>query len=262
MAASSRQQRTALLFAASNGGVIYTRRFFAEIAERGTQAGSPLLFPETVYNAPASHIAAALGVTGTTSTLVGDATVGIAAIQFADDLLATDQCDLAVVVAAEEADWITCEGYGFWRLASLDGPAIPFGITGLVFGEGAAALVLARAPDHEAPTRTLRLTRSRTYHDRAHAVATLADLITALTSDHTPDRVIASANGSRLDHIESGALAARLPDTPIVTPKRALGESFTASALAQVVHATREPGTSLVTTVGTNRQLAALVVEK
>ncbi len=251
--------RIALLFAATNGGVIYTRRFFAEIAERGTQAGSPLLFPETVYNAPASHIAATLGIEGTASTLVGDATAGISAIQFAEDLLATDQCDVAVVVAAEEADWITCEGYGFWNLATRTGVVTPFADTGLVFAEGAAAIVLARDSSRDTPT--LRSTRSLTFTDRAHGVAQLGKLISSATTDLTPDRVITSANGTRLDHIEADALSAHLPDSPILSPKIALGESFTASAVAQIVHASREPGRSLITTVGTNHQLGILVVE-
>ena len=40
--------RTALIFAISNGGVIYTKRFFHEIVKSGAAAASPLLFPETV----------------------------------------------------------------------------------------------------------------------------------------------------------------------------------------------------------------------
>ena len=54
-------KRTALVFACfGRWGGVYAK-FFAEIVERGEGAGSPLLFPETVYNAPASHIAARLG---------------------------------------------------------------------------------------------------------------------------------------------------------------------------------------------------------
>src|SRR5207237_905048 len=64
-------KRIALVFAVSNGGVIYTRRFYRDIVTSGAQAASPLLFPETVFNAPASHLAAILGITGATYTLVG-----------------------------------------------------------------------------------------------------------------------------------------------------------------------------------------------
>ena len=74
-------ERTALIFAISNGGVIYTKRFYHEIVESGAQAASPLLFPETVFNAPASHLAAILGITGASYTLVGDGAVGLARVE-------------------------------------------------------------------------------------------------------------------------------------------------------------------------------------
>ncbi|HMJ05121.1 MAG TPA: beta-ketoacyl synthase N-terminal-like domain-containing protein, partial [Chthoniobacterales bacterium] len=69
-------ERTALIFAVSNGGVIYTKRFYHEVVASGAQAASPLLFPETVFNAPSSHLAAILGIGGASYTLVGDGTVG------------------------------------------------------------------------------------------------------------------------------------------------------------------------------------------
>src|SRR5262249_18940742 len=37
--------RTALIFAISNGGVIYTKRFYHDIVVSGASAASPLLFP-------------------------------------------------------------------------------------------------------------------------------------------------------------------------------------------------------------------------
>src|SRR4029077_3684009 len=60
---SQNAERIALIFAISNGGVIYTKRFYRDVVETGAQSASPLLFPETVFNAPASHLAAILGVT-------------------------------------------------------------------------------------------------------------------------------------------------------------------------------------------------------
>src|SRR5207237_1952420 len=42
--------RTAVVFATSNGGVIYTRRFSSEIVNAGAQSAGPLLFPSTVFN--------------------------------------------------------------------------------------------------------------------------------------------------------------------------------------------------------------------
>ncbi|HEX8280422.1 MAG TPA: beta-ketoacyl synthase N-terminal-like domain-containing protein, partial [Chthoniobacterales bacterium] len=79
--------RSALIFAISNGGVVYTKRFYHEVVESGAQAASPLLFPETVFNAPASHLAAILGITGASYTLVGDGAVGVLAMKMAEDLI-------------------------------------------------------------------------------------------------------------------------------------------------------------------------------
>src|SRR5436190_1347448 len=103
--------RIALIFAISNGGVIYTKRFYRDIVESGAQAASPLLFPETVFNAPASHLAAILGITGATYTLVGDSAVGILAIRMAEDLMVNEALDYCLVVGAEEVDWLLCDAY-------------------------------------------------------------------------------------------------------------------------------------------------------
>src|SRR5437762_10249201 len=84
---SQNAERTALVFAISNGGVIYTKRFYRDIVEAGAQAASPLLFPETVFNEPASHVAAIFGINGATYTLVGDSAVGLVAIRIELDLL-------------------------------------------------------------------------------------------------------------------------------------------------------------------------------
>ena len=87
-------ERTAVVFAISNGGVIYTRRFYSEIVKAGAQSASPLLFPETVFNAPASHLAAILGICGASYTVVGDGAVGILALKLADDFCTNDQLDV------------------------------------------------------------------------------------------------------------------------------------------------------------------------
>jgi len=85
--------------------------------KQGASAASPLLFPETVYNAPASHLSAQLGLDGACYTLVGDSTIGLTALKFAEQLLALGDVDRCVVVACEEIDWILCEAYRDWRLA-------------------------------------------------------------------------------------------------------------------------------------------------
>src|SRR6201997_5403967 len=139
-------ERTALIFAISNGGVIYTKRFYSNIVESGAQAASPLLFPETVFNAPASHLAAILGITGASYTLVGDGAIGTLALKMAEDLMADDAFDRCLVVGAEEADWLLCDAYRKWRLLRSVPPIEPLieQQRGMILSEGAGAILLAR----------------------------------------------------------------------------------------------------------------------
>src|SRR5437870_2011032 len=145
---SEKAERTALVFAISNGGVIYTKRFYRDIVEAGAQKASPLLFPETVFNAPASHLAAILGITSATYTLVGDGAVGLAAIKMADDLLANEAVDCCLVVGMEGSGWLESVGAaGLWQVVLA-----------------AQALRHAELPPvlHAHPGITLRLSLSRT----------------------------------------------------------------------------------------------------
>ena len=64
----------------------------------------------------ASHLAAILGITGASYTLVGDGAVGILALKMAEDLMADPDLDRCLVVGAEEADWLLCDAYRKWRL--------------------------------------------------------------------------------------------------------------------------------------------------
>jgi hypothetical protein len=64
-------RRMGLVVCLQSGCVQYTYRFFDEaLADPAT--ASPLLFPETVFAAPASHLAALLENTPLVSTLIGD----------------------------------------------------------------------------------------------------------------------------------------------------------------------------------------------
>jgi 3-oxoacyl-(acyl-carrier-protein) synthase len=62
-----------------------------------------MLFPETVFNAPASHLAAILGISGASYTVVGDGAVGILALKLAEDLIASSDLDACLVVAARKS---------------------------------------------------------------------------------------------------------------------------------------------------------------
>src|SRR5881397_378593 len=225
-------ERTALIFAISNGGVIYTKRFYSNIVESGAQSASPLLFPETVFNAPASHLAAILGITGATYTLVGDGAVGLAAIKMAEDLMANEPLDHCLVVGTEEVDWLSCDAYRRWRLLRLTPPIEPFNEQqrGMILSEGAGAVLLTR----EGPLTIESADPGGYFAKRAEARKILKRILRDLSQSEI-DLVIASANGTFVDQAEYRALKAVVSNAFVYTAKPALGESVGAAGLWQVM---------------------------
>ena len=244
------------------------------------------MFPETVFNAPASHLAAVLGITGASYTLVGDGAVGILALKMAEELMINSELDRCLVVGAEEADWLLCDAYHQWRLLCAAPPIEPFARPprGMILSEGAGAVVLAREGTLalEAIHPGGNFARRRELGSRLDAIA--RDLRSAARTD----LLIVSANGTFIDGAEAAAAENHFPEAAIYTPKPALGESVGASALWQlicaaqalrtqqlppVLHAPEELGLTtmrspgekswqraVVTTCGLNQQVAALAV--
>jgi len=239
---SQSAERIGLIFAISNGGVIYTKRFYRDVVETGAQAASPLLFPETVFNAPASHLAAILGLTGVTYTLVGDGAVGLLAIKMAEDVMTDQSLDYCLVVGTEEVDWLLCDAYRRWRLLRSAPPIEPFSKQkqGMILSEGAGAIVLARLPRRSAaeveagPITIERAHPGGCYRKRAEAEEILTRMLRDLTQIKT-DFVISSANGTFIDQAEQVALERAVPNAICYTTKPALGESVGASGLWQVI---------------------------
>jgi hypothetical protein len=242
--------RTAVIFAISNGGVIYTRKFYDQIVKQGANAASPLLFPETVYNAPASHLAALLGIDGASYTLVGDSSVGLSALHFGAQLLALGGVDHCVIVGAEECDWILCEAYADWRLARTP------------LAEGAAAVVLARAGKYAIETHP-----GVPFFRQRDAGAALERVLGDLLEPAAPELVVSSANGMFVDRAEEHALAQRAEGARILYPKRQLGEAPGASVLMQTALAAvalEQLGLrhALVPVVGFNQHASAAWLER
>jgi 3-oxoacyl-(acyl-carrier-protein) synthase len=251
-------KRTALVFAISNGGVIYTKRFYHEIVASGAQAASPLLFPETVFNAPASHLAAILGITGASYTLVGDGAVGILALKMAEDLMLSGAFDHCLVVAAEEADWLLCDAYRKWRLLRLSSPIEPFQQPpkGMILSEGAGAVLLGK----EGAVQIEKIAAGTNFQRQRDAATEVKRVFAALASDKI-DLVLASANGTFIDQAEREATNEYCPKAWIYTMKPALGESVGASSLWQIIGATQALTTQMLPpvlhTMRENRRLPA-----
>ncbi|RBP41304.1 3-oxoacyl-[acyl-carrier-protein (ACP)] synthase III-like protein [Roseimicrobium gellanilyticum] len=129
-AAQAGQWKAGVVFCTTNGCVQFSRRFFAE-ALKDPALASPILFPETVYNAPASHIAALAGSPELNCTLVGDSSQFLRGMDLGAQWLEDGEVDAVLVVAAEELDWLTDEALLFF---DRDGAT----------AEGAAAVVMEK----------------------------------------------------------------------------------------------------------------------
>jgi 3-oxoacyl-(acyl-carrier-protein) synthase len=225
------QEKLAVVFAVSNGGVVYTRRFYHDVVESGAQSASPLLFPETVFNAPASHLAAILGVDGATYTVVGDGAVGILGIQLAADLLETQAAGHCLVVAAEEADWVLCDAYHKWRLTKSLPPIEPFSqpARGTILSEGAGAVLLSA----NGKVKIDRINPGGNFSHQRDATKVIGQILEDLYAGGAC--IIGGANGTFIDGAERAAIEKQAADSIVYSAKPALGESVGASALWQII---------------------------
>lgn len=128
------------------GSVQYSRRFFGEaLADPST--ASPLLFPETVFNAPASHLAAVVGTPARNDTCVADESGFLAGLAVAAEWLSREVVGECLVVAAEEADWTTAEAARLFSRRAVS-------------SEGSSAVWLKREPG---PVELIRITSPQPY---------------------------------------------------------------------------------------------------
>jgi len=226
------KERTAIVFAICSGGVIYTRRLYHEIVTQGANAASPVLFPETVYNAAASHLAALLGIDERCYTLVGDSSVGLSALHFATELLAVQpDLDRCLVVGAEEADWILADAFASWRMATTKDFFEVYGSSGgTIFAEGAAAVLIGRTGS----IRLLESSAGQSFFSRRESAAVAVEFFERWHAKAAPGLIISSANGTFADDVERAVFTRLFRCVPVYAPKPALGEALGASALLQV----------------------------
>lgn len=240
-----------LLFVAGDGSVAYTRRFYQDVVARGLAAGSPLLFPETVYNAPASHVAAALGLNDEALTFVGDGAAALATLASASALLRSRQERRCLVVAAQELDRISASAYHRWH---LDRDLLP--------SEGAAALLL----ESSAETSGIIFTHSGySFRSNDDGGRKLTKILKEIPPDCVPDACISSMASSKVALKEREVISSVFPEISFISSGPFLGESLAASAMQQVVLAHRLVSTGchrrvLVATIGYHGQVCATVL--
>jgi len=213
--------RLGLVVSLQNGCVQYTYKFFDE-ALKDPATASPLLFPETVHAAPASHIAALLGNTPVVYTFVGDPTSFVQGLSVAADWLEESLVDACLVIGAEEINWLSADA--LWH---LDRSAVIAG--------GAGALCLSRDPKSSLGVRMAAITDSHTYSacfPRLQAARAMREQLGGSGSELLCDGLGGSA---RADAPEAAAWSDWTG--PRLSLKRILGEGLMAGAAWQCVAA-------------------------
>lgn len=150
--------RLGIIYCVLTGCVNYSRRFYDEVLKEPATA-SPLVFPETVYNSPASHLAALVGTTAINYTLVGDSGTFIQGLVLAADWLADNRVDACLVIGAEEMDWLTAGAMELFEPKTI-------------FSEGAGALYLRREAGQNSAAQLKAVTSAHSFsNNRSRAEA-------------------------------------------------------------------------------------------
>jgi len=235
--------RLGIAFCAMSGCVNYSRRFYDEVLREPSTA-SPLVFPETVFNAPSSHLAALLGTNAINYTLVGDPGTFVQGLALGAQWLNEGLVDGCLVVGSEEMDWLTADAFRLFTRR-------------LVLSEGSGALYLRGDVGEGRGVELAAITDSHLFRaraDRVKAADWVAKQLRSASADSLCDGV---QDVPLLDEPDALAWAdwrgARL------SPKKVLGEGLMAAAGWQCVLASDavqrgEAREALVSVVGCNQQ--------
>lgn len=203
-----------------SGCVNYSYRFFDETLKDPTTA-SPLLFPETVFAAPASHVASLLGNAPLVYTLLGDPASFLQALALGAEWLEEKRVDACLVIGAEETNWLRADA--LWH---LDHRAIISG--------GAGAVCLSLDPAFSAGVELERITAVHTYTATQPRLQAALAMRAELPAG-SPEQLLCDGIGDspRTDAPEIAAW--RDWSGPRLSPKRILGEGLVAAAAWQCV---------------------------
>jgi 3-oxoacyl-[acyl-carrier-protein] synthase II len=140
---------TGVILGTGVGPVESLEAFGIPVLGNGPGAASPAVFPSTVYNAAAGHIAMLLGTRGPTSTVTAAHAAGAAALSVAGDMLRAGRADALLCVAADALSPLALQVYAAIPLFRSRGARL------CLLAEGAMAMVLE--PGHAARARGARV---------------------------------------------------------------------------------------------------------
>jgi hypothetical protein len=140
------RSRIAVVCGTGLGCIELTGSFLQSALDNGWAQTDPILFPETLGNSPASHVARCLELRGPNITLSSKEQSGECALLQAASLLRHGQADRAIVIAG---DVLTRTAYEWYEAAGVLSSACTNSATvadgcGFIPSEAVAAIVLER----------------------------------------------------------------------------------------------------------------------
>ncbi|HZR21691.1 MAG TPA: hypothetical protein VFE51_30695 [Verrucomicrobiae bacterium] len=238
--------RLGIVYCSMAGCVNFSRRFYDETLKNPSTA-SPVIFPETVFNSPASHLGALLGTQAIDYTLVGDPGTFLQGVALAAGWLDSGRVDNCLVIGAEELDWLVANAAEMFHSESI-------------VGEGAGALLLCGSANG-CGIELQAVTSSYPFSSKLQRAAAAIKARDEARPDVQNTLLCDSTQAvARLDSDEIAAWS-DWPG-PRISPKRICGESFMAAAAWQCVAAVQAVASgrfasAQVSVVGCNQQAIA-----
>jgi len=220
--ASGTHRRIGIIVCLQTGCVQFSSRFFEETLKNATTA-SPLLFPETVFAAPACHVAALLENTPLVCTLTGDAASYAQGLALGIDWLHEGRVDAFLAIGTEEIHWLSADA--LWHFDRR-----------VVISGGAAALCLSLNPEWSLGAELELITDAHSYTAQANRRLAAKQMRAQMPAQGQAEILCDGlVESPRADAAEIDAWAGW--NGPRLSPKRVLGEGLMAAAAWQCVAA-------------------------
>jgi 3-oxoacyl-(acyl-carrier-protein) synthase len=215
---------------------------------------NPMLFPNTVPNAPSSHVSIELGIQGVNCTLVQSFCTAEAAILFACDQLQKGKADLILTGGVDELSEFLFRGFSELHLLATDQghgeKSCPYDRkrNGLVLGEGAGILVIEN--EEHARSRGVRiygyilgysLVGKSSKGDGSKDIERSIKMAMRGREDTSIDYLSGAGNSSKaLDALEAcgvnKSFPSQYPEIPVSSIKSMVGEAIASGGMRMVAN--------------------------
>jgi hypothetical protein len=244
-AVSAGKVRLGIILCVMSGCVNYSRRFYDEVLKEPSTA-SPLVFPETVFNAPCSHLAALLGAKGITYSIVGDPGTFLQGLALGGEWLLNREVDGCLVIGAEEGDWITADAFRHFSRK-------------LILSEGAGAIYLKSEHPAKTAIELKGVTDSYSFFNHETRLAAAKKMRAELPPGSGEDLLVQGTQGIPVLDAPENRVWQNWPGRRL-SVKRFLGEGLTAGAAWQCLAGIKMlqaqgSGSLLVSVAGCNQQV-------